>query len=282
MLCAVLGVLVQAPPAAAETVISQIRVSPRDGQTEIEVLASEPLNYVILERADPAGITLFFLNATFAFPSNDAAGVQGALRRMATRLIEKDGSRLAQLDLVFNRHAEYKVALDGRRLRVTVELPSREGETVWGSTPGARPPLATSPATPPSKPPPAPPPMPEPPAKSEPPALKPRGVKLLAVRAASSAGATTVSIDSSGPVTYETLTLEQPARIVIDFQEARLELERSPQAPAGSIIQDVRVAEFRKGTIRVVIELRRATPYWVERKSRGIVVHLGETSPRAR
>ena len=81
MLCVLVGLLIQVPPTLAETVISQIRVGPRDGQTEIEVSASEPLNYVILERADPAGITLFFLNATFAFPSNDAAGVQGARRR---------------------------------------------------------------------------------------------------------------------------------------------------------------------------------------------------------
>lgn len=260
---------VQVPEALGETVISQIRVAPRGGQTEIEVSASEPINYVVWEGVDPVGITLFFLDATFAFPPKEQTGIGGAIRRMTTRVLEKEGSRLATLDVVFNERAAYSLTSEGRRLRIRIELPSKGPETVWGSEsqPAASPPPPKPAPAAPS----APPPPPAPPSAR----TERSGVKLLKLRTEQLRGQTLVTVDSTGPLTYKTFALDRPTRVVIDFEGASSELRGPFPVPDGSVVQRIRSSEFQTGVIRLVIELRRAALYRVEPKADGIVVRIG-------
>jgi hypothetical protein len=264
----------QVTETLGETVISQIRVAPRGGQTEIEVSASEPINYVLWEGVDPVGITLFFLDATFAFPPREQTGIGGAIRRMTTRVLEKEGSRLATLDVVFNERAAYSLTPEGRRLRIRVELPSKGPETTWGgeSPVAATPPPKPAPATPSA---PSPPPAPPPPPASPSTRTERSSVKLLKLRTEQLRGQTLVTVDSTGPLTYKTFALDHPTRVVIDFEGAGSELRGPFPVPNGSDVRQIRSSEFQAGVIRLVIELRRAALYRVEPKADGIVVRIG-------
>ena len=301
MLCVLVGLLIQVPPTLAETVISQIRVGPRDGQTEIEVSASEPLNYVILEHADPAGVTLFFLNATFAFPPREQAAVGGGIQRMATRVIERDGSRLARLEITFTARAPYKVTQERKRVLVRVEIPLRGGGMIWDGDRLAQPPAPTQ-VTPPQpelpQPQTAQPPTSQPkvtrpqvmqPPGSQPQVIQPRPQPEPPLRPATSVlklstngtdEDTKIRIDANGPLRFKAFTLQDPPRVVLDLQGVTSKILQAPAVPSNSVILRIRISEFQPGVLRIAIDLRRASPYWIEPKPESLVVHFGIMAPK--
>lgn len=79
--------------------------------------------------------------------------------------------------------------------------------------------------------------------------------EITGVRVSSSQDKTRIVVDAKAPVTYRTMVLKDPGRVVVDIKDAWL----SPQAKrelavSGPFVSRVRVAQFDQRTVRVVVE----------------------------
>lgn len=79
--------------------------------------------------------------------------------------------------------------------------------------------------------------------------------KITGVRVSSSQDKTRIVVDAKAPVTYRTMVLKNPGRVVVDIKDAWL----SPQAKrelavSGPFVSRARVAQFDQRTVRVVVE----------------------------
>ena len=79
--------------------------------------------------------------------------------------------------------------------------------------------------------------------------------EITGVRVSSSQDKTRIVVDAKAPVTYRTMVLKNPGRVVVDIKDAWL----SPQAKrelavSGSFVSRARVAQFDQRTVRVVVE----------------------------
>lgn len=69
-------------------------------------------------------------------------------------------------------------------------------------------------------------------------------------------GVTSVLISASGRLTYHSMRLRNPDRLVLDFAGSRIRTPESRIASKLDPVRDVRMAQFRPDTARVVIDLR--------------------------
>lgn len=79
--------------------------------------------------------------------------------------------------------------------------------------------------------------------------------EIIGVRVSSSQDKTRIVVDAKAPVTYRTMVLKNPGRVVVDIKDAWL----SPQAKrelavSGPFVSRARVAQFDQRTVRVVVE----------------------------
>lgn len=79
--------------------------------------------------------------------------------------------------------------------------------------------------------------------------------EITGVRVSSSQDKTRIVVDAKAPVTYRTMVLKNPGRVVVDIKDAWL----SPQAKrelavSGPFVSRARVAQFDQRTVRVVVE----------------------------
>lgn len=79
--------------------------------------------------------------------------------------------------------------------------------------------------------------------------------EITGVRVSSSQDKTRIVVDAKAPVTYRTMVLKNPGRVVVDIKDAWL----SPQAKrelavSGLFVSRARVAQFDQRTVRVVVE----------------------------
>ena len=79
--------------------------------------------------------------------------------------------------------------------------------------------------------------------------------EITGVRVSSSQDKTRIVVDAKAPVTYRTMVLKDPGRVVVDIKDAWL----SPQAKrelavSGPFVSRARVAQFDQRTVRVVVE----------------------------
>ncbi|HTU32485.1 MAG TPA: type IV pilus secretin PilQ [Candidatus Acidoferrum sp.] len=84
--------------------------------------------------------------------------------------------------------------------------------------------------------------------------------------------ATEVSIVGSGSLTYHTMNLHNPDRLVLDFQSARLRTSVKHIPSNLDPVRDVRVAQFTPEISRVVIDLREAASYNITRNGADVTV----------
>lgn len=99
-------------------------------------------------------------------------------------------------------------------------------------------------------------------------------VELRDVSIEQRSGSATVTVKVTGLASYETKTLEAPARLVIDFKGAKYVPGRSSWTSGVDPIKEVRASQWRPGIARVVVELTRRMAYRGERTGEGIVVML--------
>jgi type IV pilus assembly protein PilQ len=103
-----------------------------------------------------------------------------------------------------------------------------------------------------------------------------RDGEVRAVSVAPASGKVEVVIDLSGAVEVKDFTLENPARLVVDFLGARL------SAPAVLYdgrnrggVKNVRYAQFRSDVVRVVIDLDALKDYEIQRDGDRVRIELG-------
>jgi hypothetical protein len=92
---------------------------------------------------------------------------------------------------------------------------------------------------------------------------------VTAVRNASDGQAVRVAVELSMPAEYKAFTLNDPARIVLDFKGADSELVGYSEVFDDPLLRSVRVGRPEPDTIRVVLELAYLLPYEVAPKDGG-------------
>jgi hypothetical protein len=235
----------------------------------------------------------------------------GPLRQVAIAPDATGSAGAVRLDLIFDRPVTHRVVALGARLVVRVAapgvstrvllrgavsaagapLPPHEMPAAPPAPPAARalppapapPPLAPLPA--PAAPEPAPGPVTEtaaaPPPGSPGVPGAPGRVQRLSV--AATAPHTQIQIHADGPLPApHSFVLLEPLRLVLDFEGAAFAATRSVLAVGTSLVERVRISRFRpppREVVRVVLELARPAPHWIEPRPDGVVVHVGAAGP---
>jgi len=248
-----------APAPAGPAVVSAIIVDSYGGRFQLEIRGSEPLDYVVIEGADPFSVSLLLLNATFAFPPEERQLPGPGLTRIRTVVLEREGSQLGRLDLTFGKSAPARVIKEGMRLLIRVDAPPPPGGLVLGRAP-AEPPARPAPVL-------AAPPL----------ARVPGAVPLiLELRPEIVGEDVQVIIQADGPLAYKSFALEKPSRVVVEFERAQLAMADDDTIEVGNpILRRIRSSQSTPTSVRVVLDLARPGPFWIEPQAEGLVIHLG-------
>ncbi len=86
-----------------------------------------------------------------------------------------------------------------------------------------------------------------------------------------------IFVRTSGPVEYETMVLEEPARLVLDVKGVSLGVNLPEVVPVGNgVIDRIRVGQFKvdPDVVRIVADLKRPVQYRVETREHGIYVFI--------
>lgn len=241
---------------ATPTVVSAIFAGSHNGRLQVEIRGSEPLNYLLVEGVDPFRVSLLFLNAVFAFPPEERNLPGPGLRKVQTAVLERNGSRLGRLDLTFGESVPYRVIRDGRRVLVRVDIPAPAQGFVLGG--GQRQPVARA--------------EPAPPPAQQSGAAVPLILKLMPEMAGQEVR---VIVEADGPLTYKSFVLENPFRVVVDFERALLSAAEETLDVNSPLLRQIRSSQSGPTTVRVVLDLKRTTPYWIEAQPEGVVIHVG-------
>ncbi len=83
---------------------------------------------------------------------------------------------------------------------------------------------------------------------------------------------TVVRVEGNGRLTFKTLRLSRPERLVLDFPGAGLSLARTSIPSAHKPVREVRVGQFKPGMARVVIDLEHAATYSLKAEGQSVMV----------
>jgi hypothetical protein len=299
-------------------VIEGIRIGTAGGHLQLEVVASEPLVYLLVDTPEPFTLTLFLSHATFAFPPWSREFPEGPLRRVAAVVLGRPEGLLARLELEFDRPVGHHVRQAGRWLVLSAGVPGPPSPVVVGTVetaePEAAPPLEARPPLPPGSPagaapervataPPAPAapertaPAPAPPAAapperaaSAPPAGRVASAtaparlgRIRRITPAERAGELRVTIEADGPLEPRAFTMADPPRLVVDFENTATDLGPVSIPTGGGLVARVRSAQFRASptpVVRVVLDLLRPVPFRVEPHAGGVTIRVGPGASR--
>jgi len=70
--------------------------------------------------------------------------------------------------------------------------------------------------------------------------------------------------------------------VVVDFEGVGFKVTEPSLALDDPLVERVRAARFRSApteVVRVVFDLKKSAPYWVEPLGDGVVVHIGTAGP---
>lgn len=241
---------------AALAVVSMIHAGTFDGRLQVEVRASEPLNYLVVEGADPFSVSLLFLNAAFAFAPQELSLPGPGLTRIRTSILEREGSRLGRLDLTFGASAPYRILKEGRRLMIRADAPPPTRGVVLPE-PGTEPLAGRGPA-------------PAPPRE----AALPAAPSILNLIPEIAGEDVRIIVEADAPLAWKSFVLEKPFRVVVDFERARLSLQQETIEVGDAVLRRIRSSQFTPTSVRVVLDLARPRPFRIEARPRGVVIHL--------
>lgn len=245
---------------AGSAVVSAIFAGIHKGRLQLEIRGSEPLNYLVVENADPFSVSLLFLNATFGFPPEERHLPGPALTKIRTAVLERHGSRLGRLDLTFAKNTPYRVLKEGTRVLIRVDAPPPARPLLLRGSQRHAPLRAVT--------------------LSRPPAPAREAVPLILNLVAEVAGEDPrVVVEADGPLAYRSFALDKPDRVVVDFERARLTPARKTVEIEGTVLKRVRSAQFSPTVVRLVLDLARPTPFWIEARKEGVVIHLETPRP---
>lgn len=245
------------PASAGPAVVFSILAGAHEGRLQVEIRGSEPLSYLLVEGVEPFSVSVLFLNATFGFPAEERGFPGPGLKKIRTSVLERDGSRLGRLDLMFDGSATHQIIKEGRRLLLRVDTPApRQGFV-----------LAGTPQEPPT-----------PPGGSAPRALRQSPPRILKVVPEIADGEVRVVVEADGPLAHRSFTLEKPFRVVVDLEGARFPRREETVDVGNALLRRIRSSQFSPTAVRVVLDLARPGAFRVEARDRGVVIHLGRAS----
>ena len=81
-----------------------------------------------------------------------------------------------------------------------------------------------------------------------------------------------VRVQGAGPLEVHAARVQNPDRLVLDFSDAKLAVQKTVIPGVSAPVRGVRLGQFRPDVARVVIDLTAATPYQISRDGVSVVV----------
>jgi type IV pilus assembly protein PilQ len=288
----------------------------REGAPEVfvDLEASAPLVWTSFRNAD--GRVVVELPNTVPGPKlADLSPEEGLISSLAVQKSEEGSRPLTRLVIATRQEVEHSVTADGMKLRIQLSPVDGKAAAAQPADSGMKVASTTPPAAVAA---PAPAPMPAPagkgklafePLPDQPPVAPASGAAAPAMAAGTpdkpmagpaptgseatrldsievmpASGGAVVKITGDGEFSYSTFALSAPSRFVIDLRGVINRAARSSQAVEGSVVERVRVAQFRpapKPVSRVVFDLHGDTLPTIERSGSTLVVSFGANGAAA-
>ena len=102
---------------------------------------------------------------------------------------------------------------------------------------------------------------------------------ISAIEVAQPGQQTTVRISGTGELHYKTSRLDSPPRLVLDFADTRLNVEKSRVPSQYTPVLDVRTGQPNPGQSRIVIDLAKLVPYSTQENGSDVTIFF--TAPEA-
>src|ERR1700758_1293088 len=80
-----------------------------------------------------------------------------------------------------------------------------------------------------------------------------------------------VRVEGEGPLEVHATRVQDPDRLVLDFNGARLAVHKTVIPGVSAPVRGVRLGQFRPDVARVVIDLTAATPYQIAHEGSALV-----------
>jgi type IV pilus secretin PilQ/predicted competence protein len=268
---------------AASSAPAEIRsLDLREGAPEafVDLEASAPLVWTSFRNAE-GRVVVELPNAVPGARLTDLAPAEGLVSSLAVQKSEEGTRPMTRLVIATRQEVEHSITADGAKLRVQLMPVEEQGQAKLAFEPlGEETSAAT--AAPETSEPPAAAPSTSATAMGTPdrPAVAPApsgvaATRLDAVEILTADGGAVIRISGDGEFPYSTFALSEPRRFVIDLDGVMNRSARSSVAVASSVVERVRVAQFKPAPApvsRVVFDLRRETVPMVERTSDALVV----------
>jgi type IV pilus secretin PilQ/predicted competence protein len=109
-------------------------------------------------------------------------------------------------------------------------------------------------------------------------AQAPRGTELRDVSVTTQPDAVTVVVKTTGEAQYQAELVDQPYRLVLDFNDTSYGWRKTPLTVEADPLKQIRGSQFRRGVARVVIELTRKVGYAIREESDGLAIVIPTAS----
>jgi type IV pilus assembly protein PilQ len=83
-----------------------------------------------------------------------------------------------------------------------------------------------------------------------------------------------IRVEGAGRLEVRTSRMQNPERLVLDFNGARLGVQRTVIPGVSAPVRGVRIGQFRPGVARVVVDLTGETPYQITHEGDALVVYF--------
>jgi type IV pilus assembly protein PilQ len=90
-----------------------------------------------------------------------------------------------------------------------------------------------------------------------------------------------VRVEGAGPLEVHAARVQNPDRLVLDFSDAKLAVQKTVIPGLSAPVRGVRLGQFRPDVARVVIDLTAATPYQISRDGLSVVVSFASVAQPA-
>jgi type IV pilus secretin PilQ/predicted competence protein len=241
--------LLGGPLNAAEAPVVHLNAVVNDGKVQLQASADGPFEYTSYRQSP----TLYVVDLS-GVSAGDAAGARVVASDLVKsyRVISYSSAKkpMVRVELLVAKNVEPRIErTDAKDISLIVSSDS------VASSPSASAPLAAS----------------VPPVATKParelvdvaarPAIQSAHPSIQNVKLSDNAGTTQVDISGSGTLAYSSTRLQNPDRLVIDFNGAQLRTSERHIASNLDPVREIRLAQFNPETSRVVIDLRAKTHY---------------------
>ena len=284
-------------PSAAE--IRSLDLHEGAPEVFVDLEASAPLVWTSFRNAD-GKVVVELPNSVPGAKVVDLNPEEGLVSSLAVQKSEEGSRPMTRLVIATRQEVEHSVTADGSKLRIAL-APMEKAPAAAQGNPGGAPPAA-APAAPANQAPangkgklafeplgeepagqaaaPAAAGTPDKPMVAPPPKGA-AATRLDNIEVLASNGGAVVRIAGDGEFPYSTFVLSEPRRFVVDLDGVINRSGRSSQQVAGSVVERVRVAQFKpapKPVARVVFDLRGDSLPTIERTGDALVVSFPSQS----